>query len=389
MLTYDAVLRTQDRILNPNDYPIEESVYFNNILHEDIVLPPLVIPEPIKKLAAAMKNLLDKLVALVGKAFSSFGNFLRAMVSESRGVIGDVAKVTDKVVVITGMKVQGYRFSGLNNQVTASYKRLSLDDFLKQLNCPKIDTWQDVQKYREQVSNSNKIDFTVLPENEQFAKLVKVTIGMNLEVNGSVDNMYNDMMLQLWGSRDPMVLEAEKDFTFGGELKKLASPPLARSILMNYKKLQKKLDGTRKLLPFLTKPGTAVDTATKVQGKIERNLSKSDKYSQSFGLSREDTEKMKADLRWEASFMRYYVQTLKALSSNMNRLNKGLITTVKAQNQQSKFIIRKALTYKTVGSRVAKDTKRSEKAFKEDEMNAYTSTHRNENEENDNNKERG
>lgn len=389
MLTYDAVLRTQDRILNPNDYPIEESAYFNSILHEDIVLPPLVIPEPIKKLAAAMKNLLDKLVALVGKAFSSFGNFLRAMVSESRGVIGDAAKVTDKVVVITGMKVQGYRFSGLNNQVTASYKRLSLDDFLKQLNCPKIDTWQDVQKYREQVSNSNKIDFTVLPENEQFAKLVKVTIGMNLEVNGSVDNMYNDMMLQLWGSRDPMVLEAEKDFTFGGELKKLASPPLARSILMNYKKLQKKLDGTRKLLPFLTKPGTAVDTATKVQGKIERNLSKSDKYSQSFGLSREDTEKMKADLRWEASFMRYYVQTLKALSSNMNRLNKGLITTVKAQNQQAKFIIRKALTYKTVGSRVAKDAKRSEKAFKEDEMNAYTSTHRNENEENDNNNERG
>ena len=389
MLTYDAVLRTQDRILNPNDYPIEESAYFNSILHEDIVLPPLVIPEPIKKLAAAMKNLLDKLVALVGKAFSSFGNFLRAMVSESRGVIGDAAKVTDKVVVITGMKVQGYRFSGLNNQVTASYKRLSLDDFLKQLNCPKIDTWQDVQKYREQVSNSNKIDFTVLPENEQFAKLVKVTIGMNLEVNRSVDNMYNDMMLQLWGSRDPMVLEAEKDFTFGGELKKLASPPLARSILMNYKKLQKKLDGTRKLLPFLTKPGTAVDTATKVQGKIERNLSKSDKYSQSFGLSREDTEKMKADLRWEASFMRYYVQTLKALSSNMNRLNKGLITTVKAQNQQAKFIIRKALTYKTVGSRVAKDAKRSEKAFKEDEMNAYTSTHRNENEENDNNNERG
>ena len=388
MLTYDAVLRTQDRILNPNEYPIEESVYFDSILHEDIVLPPLIIPEPIKKLAAAMKNLLDKLVALVGKAFSSFGNFLRAMVSESRGVIGDAAKVTDKVVVITGMRIQGYRFSGLNNQVAASYKRLSLDDFLKQLNCPKIDTWQDVQKYREKVSNSNKTDFTVMPDNEQFAKLVKVTIGMNLEVNGSVDNMYNDMMLQLWGSKDPMILEAEKDFTFGGELKKLASPPLARSILMNYKKLQKKLDGTRKLLPFLTKPGTAVDTATKVQGKIERNLSKSDKYSQNFGLSREDTEKMKADLRWEASFMRYYVQTLKALSSNMNRLNKGLITTVKAQNQQAKFIIRKALTYKTVGSKVAKDTKRSEKAFKEDEMNAYTSTHRNENED-DNNKERG
>lgn len=388
MLTYDAVLRTQDRILNPNEYPIEESVYFDSILHEDIVLPPLVIPEPIKKLAAAIKNLLDKLVALVGKAFSSFGNFLRAMVSESRGVIGDAAKVTDKVVVITGMRVQGYRFSGLNNQVAASYKRLSLDDFLKQLNCPKIDTWQDVQKYREKVSNSNKIDFTVMPENEQFAKLVKVTIGMNLEVNGSVDTMYNDMMLQLWGSKDPMILEAEKDFTFGGELKKLASPPLARSILMNYKKLQKKLDGTRKLLPFLTKPGTVVDTATKVQGKIERNLSKSDKYSQNFGLSREETEKMKADLRWEASFMRYYVQTLKALSSNMNRLNKGLITTVKAQNQQAKFIIRKALTYKTVGSKIAKDTKRSEKAFKEDEMNAYTSTHRNENED-DNNKERG
>ena len=388
MLTYDAVLRTQDRILNPNEYPIEESVYFDSILHEDIVLPPLVIPEPIKKLAAAMKNLLDKLVALVGKAFSSFGNFLRAMVSESRGVIGDVAKVTDKVVVITGMRVQGYRFSGLNNQVAASYKRLSLDDFLKQLNCPKIDTWQDVQKYREKVSNSNKTDFTVMPENEQFAKLVKVTIGMNLEANGSVDNMYNDMMLQLWGSKDPMILEAEKDFTFGGELKKLASPPLARSILMNYKKLQKKLDGSRKLLPFLTKPGTAVDTATKVQGKIERNLSKSDKYSQSFGLSREDTEKMKADLRWEASFMRYYVQTLKALSSNMNRLNKGLITTVKAQNQQAKFIIRKALTYKTIGSKVAKDTKRSEKAFKGDEMNAYTSAHRNKNED-DNNKERG
>lgn len=388
MLTYDAVLRTQDRILNPNEYPIEESVYFDSILHEDIVLPPLVIPEPIKKLAAAIKNLLDELVALVGKAFSSFGNFLRAMVSESRGVIGDAAKVTDKIVVITGMRVQGYRFSGLNNQVAASYKRLSLDDFLKQLNCPKIDTWQDVQKYREKVSNSNKIDFTVMPENEQFAKLVKVTIGMNLEVNGSVDTMYNDMMLQLWGSKDPMILEAEKDFTFGGELKKLASPPLARSILMNYKKLQKKLDGTRKLLPFLTKPGTAVDTATKVQGKIERNLSKSDKYSQNFGLSREETEKMKADLRWEASFMRYYVQTLKALSSNMNRLNKGLITTVKAQNQQAKFIIRKALTYKTVGSKIAKDTKRSEKAFKEDEMNAYTSTHRNENED-DNNKERG
>ena len=381
MLTYDAVLRTQDRLLNPENYPITETTaaeYFFHpeLLLEDIQMPEFKIPEPIIQLTKAMRSVVEKLIGLVGKAFNAFGIFLKEMLAESREVAGNASKTIDKFINIKGMKIRGYPFSGLNNQVSTSYKRINLDEFLKKLGIPKIETWEDVQKYREQNQTNMNDQFATMTDSKLFARIIDYMIGMKI-AEAPVDQMYNEMMFKLWGSKDPIILEAEKDFTVGGELKKLVSPPLAKSILLSYKHLQKKLYNTRRLIPNLTKPGTLAHASSKVLSTVEKNVAKSDRYAKSFGLSNEDSEKMKNDLKWEAAFMRYYVSTLRLIASNMNRLNKALITTVKAQNQQSKFIIRKAMTYETNEHKVAKDTKKSEQKFNADKMNAYTSEHRN------------
>lgn len=363
MLSYDAVLCTQERL------------YSGELLTEaanDVVKQKLTPATIIEK----AQRIVESLLQLMGKAVQQFGTFLRTLIDEGRKEVGAVAKKLDKAKDITGMQVMGYTFGGLNNQVAAKYKSANLDKFLEAMRIPKIETMDDLHRFMKNPSDV----LTFVKESEMAAtrsKLIEYMTGIKIGGNDP-KAMTDELMLRLWGSKDPIVLTANKEFTLGGAFQDLVSPPLAKSVLMSYKSISKKLYSVKKLLPFMAKGGTAVGKAAKVERRTEQGLAHSDEYVKKYKLTKEQAENMDKDLQKEIEFVRYYIVFLKSLSRDINEINRCLITTVAAQHRQSKFIIRKAITFKTVDKVSEKQIKKNRKVDEADRMNArareYTET---------------
>ena len=363
MLSYDAVLCTQERL------------YSGEVLTEaanDVVKPKLTPGTIIQK----AQQIVETLIQLMGKAVQQFGTFLRSLIDEGRKEVGAVAKKLDKAKDITGMQIMGYTFGGLNKQVVAKYKSANLDKFLEAMRIPKIETMDDLHLF---MKNPSEV-LTFVKESEMAttrSKLIEYMTGIKIDGNDP-KAIKDELMLKLWGSKDPIVLTANKEFTLGGAFQDLVSPPLAKSVLMSYKSISKKLYSVKKLLPFMAKRGTAVGKAGQVERRTEQGLAHSDEYVKKYKLTKEQAENMDKDLQKEIEFVRYYIVFLKSLSRDMNEINRCLITTVAAQHRQAKFIIRKAITFKTVDKVSEKQIKKNRKADEADRMNArareYTET---------------
>ena len=365
MLTYDAVLALQDRLLNGS----------SDILQEDTKAVVEKKESTFTKVLNAARNLVEKLIAGAVKAVQAFGNFLRGLIGESREVLGNIAKKIDKKKDVSGMQIKGYPFSGLNNAVQVKYKKFNVDDLFRFLDMPVINSWEDLQRYREKQDSSNT-SYPNLPAEEKFAKIVEFMTGIKIKAEGNPGQMQDALMRQLWGSENAIVLTGGKDFTVGGEMEKLVNPPIARSIMLSYKQIHKKLMTTKKLLPFMTKGSTVAGKAEKVQRTVERAQLHSDEYVKKHNMSQSEAESMENDLRWEAAFIKYYVSMIRDIATYMNQINRGLITTVKAQNNQCRFILKMAMSYKTPEQRAQKAMDKEQAEEDADPMNKYAESHK-------------
>ena len=367
MLTYDAVLCIQERLYD-NSSALTEAA-------GEVVTKAKLTPATILEKA---RKIVESLIQILAKAVQSFGTFLRNLIDEGKKEVGEVAKKIDKAKDITGMQIRGYPFSGLTKQVAAKYKGASLDKFFEAMKIPRIETMDDLHALTTNgsLSDSSKLMQSMNPA-ETRSRLIEYMTG--IRIDGTDPNKMNDeLMLRLWGSRDPIVLTANKEFTLGESLQTLVSPPLAKSVLLSYRAISKKLYSVKKLLPFITKRRTAVGKAERVERNTERALAHSDEYAKKYKLTQDQATNMDTDLQNEVNFMRTYIVYLKNLSRDMNRLNKALLTTVSAQHRQARFIVRKAITYKTVEQATDKHIKKAKKADEADPMNArareYTKT---------------
>lgn len=369
MLTYDAVLSVQERVYGGSSAITEAA---DEVVAKTKLTPAIIIQKA--------QRIVESLIQLMAKAVQSFGTFLRELIQEGRKEISSVAKKLDKAKDITGMQIRGYTFGGLNNQVVAKYKSADLDKFFAAMKIPKIESMDDLHNLRTKMA-PNKFSelLNSMDPAEKHSRLIEYMTGIKISGN-DVQQMNQELMLRLWGSKDPIVLTANKEFTLGGAFETLVSPPLARSVLMSYRSLSKKLYSVKKLLPFMTKKRTAVGRAESVARNTENALAHSKTYADRYKLTKDQKENMDSDLSIEVTFIRYYIVYLKNLSRDMNEINKALITTVTAQHRQAKFIIRKAITYKTLDKVVDKQINKAKKADEADPMNArareYTETNR-------------
>lgn len=339
MLTYDAVLRTQER-LSENASTINEA--------ETAVKS--------KSAGDMIKTGFVKVVQFIRTAMIQLGQALLTMIDQGKKIVAQLAKLGTKNIRLDGMTIMGYPFSGLNNRFVAKYKNAKLDIVLKQLGIPVFNTLDDVRSWIDSNKKGETFDFMKEEEPERFKRVCNLMTGITPNGN-NIKEIQNDLMLTLWGSAKGIILTGEKDFTMSDTIERLVNPPIARSLIFMYSELHKKLDGYR--ANILDKKNNKVRQANKLAREAETRYAHSDEMARRVGLNKEEQERMEHDLGSEYIVITNYAKVLSNLAKAIHTVNQCIIGAVKAQNHQCRFIIRKAIRYKTPEEKAKKDAEKA------------------------------
>lgn len=352
MLTYDAVLCIQERLYDNGSVLAEAS--------GEVVTKAKLTPATILEKA---RQIVESLIQILVKAVQSFGTFLRNLIDDGQKHLGEAIKnKVDKNFPIDGLKIRGYTFGGLNHQMVARYKSANVDRFLEEMRIPRIESMNDLEDlafYKTDGMHASMNRAAAIAKDKDSAKfiqddwrtvtvrdLIKYMTGINV-IESDPDKCKEELMIRLWGSKDPIFLEGGKDFTLGDCFKVLAAPPLAKSVLKNYQMISKRLYSVKKLLPFITKRKTMVGKAQKVERQAELTYMHNATIHKKTGASKEEAKSMDYGDAMMYNNIRVYVVFMKNLARDMNVLNKALLNTVAAQHRQAVHIIQKVVLIAT------------------------------------------
>lgn len=299
-----------------------------------------------------------KVIQFVRDVMVKLGQAILAMIDQGKKVVANVAKAGTKNIKLDGMTIMGYPFSGLNNQLVATYKNARLDEMLKQLKLPDFKSLDDVRHWIDSNSKGQEFDFMQESEPDRFKNVCKIMTGITPD-GGDIKSMQDNLMLTLWGSAKGIILTGEKDFTMNSAIERLVNPPIARSIIFLYSEMHKKLNGYKGNI--LDKRNNRVKQAKKLAREAETRYAHSEEMARRVGLNKQEQENMEHDLGSEYIVITNYAKVLANLAKMIHSVNQCILGAVKAQNHQCMYIVRKGLRYKTPEKKAEKQAEKDAK----------------------------